>query len=386
MRIFFASLFFATSLFSSNVEELIWASGETFTNFLENNALPLRLYYNAQKVDKELLGEIVSGTKFQVLRDDDDKILQALIPVTEELQIHIFKNTNNDYELIFSPISYQTENYILSFKIQSSPYQDIITHTNNNVLADAIVSAFGKSLDFRKLRNGDNMVIIYSQKRRLGRVFGTPEILCAMVEVRGKPNYIFSYDGGFYDEKGKSVNAIFLIKPLGNARISSHFTHKRFHPILRIYRAHLGVDYAARAGTPIKAAGNGMVKFVGTKGGYGKSVIITHEEGYETLYGHLSRYDKKAKKGSFIKQGQVIGYVGNTGISTGPHLHFGLYKNRKAINPEKVVKIEKQLSKKSDRKKFFEIVEKTSKVIKNSLAKNDKNPPREEDFDDFMMF
>lgn len=127
---------------------------------------------------------------------------------------------------------------------------------------------------------------------------------------------------GYFDENGKSGKRAFLKAPLQFTRISSFFTKKRFHPILRYYRAHEGIDYAAPLGTPVSAIGDGIVKKAQYSGGFGNLIIIKHSNGYESYYGHLSKYGKGVKKGAKVKQGQVIAYVGSTGLSTGPHLDF----------------------------------------------------------------
>ena len=139
-------------------------------------------------------------------------------------------------------------------------------------------------------------------------------------------------DEGYFDENGKSVKSAFLKAPLQFKRISSYFTKKRFHPILKYYRAHEGIDYAAPIGTPVSAVGDGTVTKSQYSGGYGNLVIIKHPNGYETYYGHLSKYGKGIKKGVRVKQGQVIGYVGSTGLSTGPHLDFRIKKNGSFFN------------------------------------------------------
>ena len=137
---------------------------------------------------------------------------------------------------------------------------------------------------------------------------------------------------GYFDENGKSVKSAFLKAPLQFNRISSYFTKKRFHPILKYYRAHEGIDYAAPIGTPVSAVGDGVVTKSQYSGGYGNLVIIKHPNGYETYYGHLSKYGKGIKKGVRVKQGQVIGYVGSTGLSTGPHLDFRIKRNGSFFN------------------------------------------------------
>ncbi len=381
IRVFLILMVGIISLSASILHVENWAKGETFLTFLEKNKLPLNIYYDLDSAERELATEIMSGIQYQVLENDDDNVIeQVLIPIGEELQLHIIKNKDG-YEFTTTPISYQEEKLSVTVEIKSSPYQDIINETNNYLLAHEFIQAFKNSVNFKRLRKGDRVVIFYTKRTRLGRQFGSPKIEAAMVEVRGKKNYVFSYDKGrFYDSNGKEVEGFFLACPVRYHRISDRFTYKRWHPILKRYRAHLGIDYAAKRGTPIKAAGNGRIVQLGRKGGYGKAITIRHNNGYKTLYAHMKGYKKGMRRGKWVKKGQVIGYVGSTGLSTGPHLHFGLYKNNRAINPTSVVKVTKSKLIGKKRKKFFAYIKKYKKEI--DVALNDyENPTKEKSFD-----
>ncbi len=358
-----------------SIEELKWPSGESLLRFFENNGVPLSVYYNLQSEDKELASEIITGTNFQVLRDQSGDLLQALIPVSDELQIHIAKKDDDGFEMDFIPISYTTEERVLAVDLDSSPYQDIINASGNLHLAKAFLNAFKGSVNYRSLKKDDKIVVIYTQRRRDGRVFGTPEIKAAMISTRGKPVYTYGFEDRFYDHNGKELENFLLTRPV-NGRISSRFNPKRFHPILKRYRAHLGVDYAAPKGTPVYSAGDGVITFVGVKGGYGKTVIVSHSNGYSTLYAHLNGYSKKAKKGAKVAKGSHIAYVGNTGMSTGPHLHFGLYRDNRAINPESVIKIAKSALAGESKKRFLSLVNELNAQI--SVATSQNNAPAEQ--------
>jgi murein DD-endopeptidase MepM/ murein hydrolase activator NlpD len=302
------------------------------------------IYFNLSKTDKELCSEIQAGISYQKIYNKDGNLLHTLIPISEEMQIHIAK-IGNKYELDIIPIVFDTKTEILSFSLKNSPYEDILELTKNKKLANEFVRSFRKSVNFKRLHKGDKVVIKYLQKVRMGRYHGTPVILGAYMKLKyQKDKYIFQNpsDGRYYDNKGKSLTSVFFRVPLRYNRISSKFTYKRFHPILKRYRAHLGVDYAAPTGRKIWATANGKVIHRGRKGGYGHTVIIRHSGGYKSLYAHLSRYNKRIRVGSWVKQGDVIGYVGSSGRSTGPHLHFGLYKNGRAVNPAKVMSYSKK--------------------------------------------
>jgi murein DD-endopeptidase MepM/ murein hydrolase activator NlpD len=313
--------------------------------------------------------------RFHELRTDENALRQVLIPISEELQIHIEKDNENRYSLNIIPVAYEKEEDSVSISIKMSPYQDIIDATNHYHLAGEFLSAFKKSINFkRSIRKGDRLAIVYTQKRRLGQTWGIPIIKSAMIETRKRPNYIFlAKDGTYYDEKGKAVESFLLTRPLKSfKRISSGFTLKRWHPVLKKYRAHHGVDYAAYRGTPVYSAGNGRVISVRYRGGYGKTVEIQHEDGYKTLYAHLKSYANGLRRGKYVKKGQFIARVGTTGLSTGPHLHFGLYKNKRPINPARAIRVTKKILKGKKKKEFLKDV----KVYKDRIASilnSDKN-------------
>ena len=185
-------------------------------------------------------------------------------------------------------------------------------------------------IDFaRDLRKGDSFSLLYEELHVDGRRVRTGDVLALefRAERVGKPIRAFRYTDSngatdYFTPDGRSLRREFMRNPLRFNRISSRFSKSRLHPVLRVRRPHRGVDYAAPRGTPIRATGSGHVAFVGRKGGYGKTVVLAHGNGYTTLYAHLSRYAKGARKGKQVQQGQLIGYVGSTGIATGPHLHY----------------------------------------------------------------
>ena len=183
-----------------------------------------------------------------------------------------------------------------------------------------------------------------------------PTLKAGMVETNKKPHYIYlNQDGRYYDEKGTQIESFLLARPVKNARISSRFTKRRFHPVLKRWKAHLGIDYAARRGTPIVAAGSGRIVYAARMGSYGKLIKIRHKDGYETRYAHLKSYRRGIKRGKRVKKGQTIAYVGTTGRSTGPHLHFELRKNGRAINPAKRVQLTTKKLKKKEKEAFSQL-------------------------------
>ncbi len=363
------NLVFAFSVADKRVEQEIWQEGETFLAFLEDNFLPLKLYYNLDEEDEKIISDIRAGTNYHILRDQDYMIEQVLIPLNDELQIHITKE-NGKYSLKLIPIIYQEKDRVLVLKVNSVISNDILKQSGNFDLAVEVEQKFKAVVDFKSLHKGDDLVVFYRQKTRLGKLFATPIIQAAMLEHNSKKRYIFlAKDGKYYDQFGKSTLQVTFITPLRYKRVSSKFTKKRWHPILKKYRAHHGIDYAAPIGTKVKATYSGRVTFKGLKGGYGKCIIITHPNGYKSLYAHLSKYKKSLKKGSKVKKGEVIAYVGNTGKSTGPHLHFGLSKKGRWINPASKIIIAKSLKAK-DKKLFLENVKLFKAKIKLALEQN----------------
>ncbi|MCW0225458.1 peptidoglycan DD-metalloendopeptidase family protein [Campylobacter lari] len=383
MKKIFISLLISIKLFAiSSVEELSWENGKTLLDFLQDHSIPLNLYYNLDGEDKELSAEIASGIKYQMLKDEQGELEQVLIPISDDLQIHIYKNIENKFVLSFTPISYTKEKRTIRVAINNSAYQDVYDESGSVTLARAMVRAFKNSVNFKNVRKGDSAVLIYEQKRRLGRLFGDISIQAALANIRGKEYSVFLYKDSYYNAQGKELENFFLTKPVKYTRISDRFTRARYHPILKRYRAHLGIDYAAPTGTPVKSAGDGTISFVGTKGGYGKVVQVKHVSGYMTLYAHLSRF-AKIKRGQKVKQGQVIAYVGSTGMSTGPHLHFGLYLNNKAINPETIVKIPKSSLSGKNKEEFLKMAKEYENRLR-SIDENYKNPPKEQNIENSM--
>ena len=372
------SLFLSFSS-AAYMEELKWPKGETFLTFLDKNHLPSSIYYTLDKEEQELAAEIVAGVKYQVLKSDDNQLEQVLIPIGEELQMHI-KKKDDKFVMEITPIMLQQESRSLSIEINSSPFVDILNATNSYALANEFAQTFKGEVNLRNLQKGDKLVLLYQQKRRLGKLFGSIKIDVSMIETGKKQNYIYYYKENYYNAKGQELDNFLLANPVNYTRISSPFTQMRWHPILQKYRAHLGIDYAASIGTPVKAAGNGKVTFAGEKGGYGNAVEINHAGSYKTLYGHLKGFAKGLRSGQTVKQGQVIAYVGNTGLSSGPHLHFGLYRDNVAINPASVVKVAKSALGGNELKAFINYTEELRKKVNHALESKDDVPYKEENF------
>ena len=202
---------------------------------------------------------------------------------------------------------------------------------------------FGGVIDFiLDPRLGDNFSLLFEEKYLDGEMIGTGEIIAAQFTNQGKKFLAVRYENedgkaGFYNPEGESMRKAFLRTPLDVFRISSNFNLARRHPILNTIRAHKGIDYAAPNGTPVRATSDGTVTWAARNGSFGKLVVIQHSGGFETKYAHLSNYANGIKKGSKVRQGDVIGYVGATGGATGPHLHYEFLVNGVHQNPSTVL-------------------------------------------------
>ena len=209
-------------------------------------------------------------------------------------------------------------------------------------IATQLADIFGGDIDFhRDLRKGDRFAVIYESVNYLGRAVRSGRVLAAEFVNDGKTYRAAWFadpaggenSSGYYTADGKNIRKAFLRSPLEFSRITSGFTSARFHPVLKKWRAHKGIDYGAPTGTRVKATGNGVVEYVGVQGGYGKVVILRHQSRYTTLYGHLSGFAAGLRKGNRVSQGDIIGFVGATGLASGPHLHYEFRVSNVHQNP-----------------------------------------------------
>ena len=310
-----------------------------------------KIYDKIAPDDVKFLSSIEGGALyFESVKDN--KLQETLIPLGDEMQMHIYKDKNGSYSFEIIPIEYKIVNDTISINIENGCYSDLKKIVNNPHLATYLQKAFRNGhLDFTKLQKGDSIIIKYTQKSLAGIAWGEPEIQAALIKHKGKEYFAIKGKKGYklysskdlLPSKTKKNNVKFVkkskymrfSKPLPYLRVTSKFTYKRWHPILHRYRPHLGTDFGAGRGTPIYAVASGKVIYAGWMRGYGKVIKINHGNGYVSLYAHQSRL--YVKTGQRVKRNQKIGAVGSTGRSTGPHLHFGLYKRGRPINPMSII-------------------------------------------------
>lgn len=241
------------------------------------------------------------------------------------------------------PIEYVTLLTTAEGVIDDNLFQAVADIGESPQLALRLAELFGSEVNFiRDLQEGDSFRVLVEKRYREGEYKGYGRMLAASFTNRGKTYEAFLFRDGrgraqHYNSKGENLHKTLLQAPLAFTRLTSRFTHNRRHPILGNRRPHLGVDYAAPTGTPVKAVGDGVVTKRGWAGGYGNQIILRHTAGLESMYAHLSGYARGLKQGQRVRQGQVIGFVGSTGLSTGPHLDFRLRQNGTFINPTKAI-------------------------------------------------
>ncbi len=258
-------------------------------------------------------------------------------------------------------------NVLVTGIIETNLFDAVKKSGEDAELAAMLASIFEWEIDFFKdLRPGDKFAVFIEKKFIKNNYAGYGKILAADFYNRGKLNRAIYYKNGktrgYFNEKGKALERGFLRVPLNYARITSRFTNRRFHPVLKEVRPHYGVDYAAPIGTPVMATASGYVETIGYKRGNGKYITLRHSNGYKTFYLHLNGFNKRLRKGSPVNQGQIIGYVGSTGYSTGPHLDYRINRNGKWLNPLKFVATPKRL-KKSEIESFLVFAEDRTKVL-----------------------
>jgi murein DD-endopeptidase MepM/ murein hydrolase activator NlpD len=233
---------------------------------------------------------------------------------------------------------------------------------------------FGWDIDFVfDIREGDTFSVIYETPYSKGEKIKNGDILIAEFTNQDETyvaNRFIDQDGkkGYFDNNGENMQKAFLRAPLEFSYISSHFNPNRMHPVLHTIRAHNGVDYAAPTGSPVRATGSGSVEFAGVRNGCGKEIVLKHTNDYSTRYCHLSKFESKVKKGKKVMQGQVIGYVGSTGLATGPHLHYEFKIGNRHTDPVKI-KLPSAEPLSSKLKLDFDILFKKNKLMLDDMSK-----------------
>lgn len=282
---------------------------------------------NSQKILKQLDGAFRPGAILTVTTSAEGRLHSASVATPGADITPVIEPIAGKLEVIQKALELETRVHMQGGTIQSSIFSALETAGLPDSVASALSDIFGDSIDFHTdLRRGDRFNVIYEVLHHQGRAIRTGRILAAEFINRGVHHsaYLFrDADGNedYYSQDGRSHKSGFLRSPLELSRVSSGFS-MRLHPVLGSWREHKGVDYSAPHGTAVKATSDGIVEFVGQQNGYGNFIVLRHGEKYTTAYGHLSGFAGGLKPGNKVRQGEIIGFVGSTGWSTGPHLHY----------------------------------------------------------------
>ena len=314
--------------------------GDSLSVIFEDKKVPLNLAYKIFDFDRNnLLSSIIPGDvmEFNYIGSDlysieivKDDINSIVINIKEGISIQKIKKETH----IITSYSFGT--------INNSFYKSAISVGIPDSIIMDFAYIFGWDIDFIfDVRNGDKFSVIYEAEYSEGEKISSGDIVLAEFINKDKKylaQRFFDKEQGkqYFNENGENVKKAFLRAPLDFAYISSHFNPNRMHPILHKIKAHNGVDYAAKRNTPIMASGDGVISFLGRQSGYGRTIEIKHGGNIKTLYAHLEKFENKLKVGSKIKQGDIIGYVGDSGQATGPHLHFEFWQGEERTDPVKV--------------------------------------------------
>lgn len=319
--------------------EITVRRGETLSQILQraNVDEPALLQFIRSHPEARPFHEIKVGQVLRLRADAKGRLEELATDQGEEATLHL-RRAEAGFHVELLPRPFEARLAHVSGTIDSSLFEDGLAAGLSESVILRLVEIFGWDIDFaQQIRAGDGFAVIYEEKTWHGQKLADGPILAAEFINQGKTYRAVGFRNArgqmeYYSPEGLSLRRAFLRTPVEFSRISSRFA-MRLHPVLKTWRAHTGVDYAAPSGTPVRATAAGRIATLGWNGGYGKAITIRHGGAYSTLYGHLSRFHPALRVGSLVEQGQVIGYVGSTGLATGPHLHYELHVNGKYQNP-----------------------------------------------------
>ncbi|MDP2241901.1 MAG: peptidoglycan DD-metalloendopeptidase family protein [Burkholderiales bacterium] len=332
----------------NNPEEAFWREepiqrGDTVASLLARLQVddPVAIKSVRGSREAKALYQLMPGRSLRVKTTADGKLLS--LRYLNGNNLFSAERDENGYAVSEQPVQLEQRTQMASGTIRSSLFAATDAANLSDAVAIQIADIFSTDIDFHKdLRKGDRFTVVYEVFYHLGDTVRTGRVLAAEFINQGKSYQALHFqnaegNGGYYTLEGKNIRKAFLRSPIEFSRISSGFSNARYHPVLKEWRAHKGVDYAAPTGTRVRVTADGVVEFAGRRGGYGNLVAVRHQSKFTTWYGHLSGFAKGLRKGSRVSQSDVIGYVGATGLATGPHLHYEFRINDVHQNPLRVV-------------------------------------------------
>jgi len=318
--------------------------------------------------------KIRSGHELTFFRTKDSANAIAYMVYEPSPSSYVVFNFHDSCSVSLKEVSVNIIEKTASAQITSSLWNAMVENNLNPELSNQLSEIYAWTIDFFGLQKGDEFKFIYQEVWTTGKdskMIALGKIKAAWFKNEGKEIYAIPFEQdsvtSFFDQEGNSLRRAFLKAPLQFSRISSRFTSSRFHPVLKIFRPHYGVDYAAAVGTPIHTVGDGTVVEIGNGGGGGRVIKIRHNSVYTTGYMHLSAFAKEIKKGKHVAQGDIIGYVGQSGLATGPHLDFRFWKNGSPVDPAKVEAPHVDPIKDSNKQKFNKSRDEFIKALNNTV-------------------
>lgn len=323
---------------SLNIVEGVIKSGETLSTLLEAYNIPSTTVHELAQKAKGIYNVrgLRRGRGYTLLhRPDAARTARYLIYEPNEVEYVIYDLRDSlAVSLHKRPIDLVERELV--GEIHGSLYQSILNAGGSAQLVDKLADIYAWRLDLNHMQAGDTFKLIFEEKLVDGKVIESGRLKAAFIEHNGKPLYAIGFDQGkginYFDQEGQSFKKAFLKEPVEYSRISSRYTNRRFHPVQKRFKAHLGTDFAAPRGTPIRTVGDGIVLEADRSLGNGNYVKIQHNKTYTTQYLHMSKFAKGIRRGSRVSMGQTIGYVGSTGLSTGPHLCYRFWKNGRQVD------------------------------------------------------
>jgi murein DD-endopeptidase MepM/ murein hydrolase activator NlpD len=365
------------------LKEGVVQKGDTVMTLLGDFFSPAEIITLARECEEIFsLSRICAGHAFAITTQGDDfHGFEYEISDAEKLRI---RKAEEGFQVERAPIEYEVRTERVSGTITSNLFAAVEAAGESPELAVRLAEIFAWDIDFiRDIRQGDTFIVVAEKRSREGQPAGYGRILAAMFINQDQvyKGFLFETAEGqahFYDENGRSLRKAFLKTPLDFARITSGFTRKRFHPVLGVNRPHLGTDYAAPTGTPIKSVGDGVITVLTRNSASGNYVTIRHNNSYETSYLHMSRFASGLKRGSRVRQGQVIGYVGQTGWATGPHVCFRMKRNGQHINPVKLKTPPAEGVSQANREAFAGLVSRLTTTLEQGASHTAEAQPQAE--------
>ncbi len=348
-------------------------SGDSLQKILLKEKIPqLEINKIYSKIEKKIdIRKIQKGQLIQLVletKDKEIKISRLSFQIDNLSTAYLYANKDN-YDLKLVTKNLEKVNFLAKGVIKNSLYNSAIKIGVDAEIIIEFARIFGFEIDFqRDIRANDEFKILYERfEDDQGEPYKNGNIIFAFMKNNGKEMLLYRFKDeeniiGYYTPDGKSIEKALMKTPINGARLSSTFGFRK-HPILGYNKLHQGTDFAAPRGTPIMASGSGVIEKASWNGAYGKYVRIRHNSTYKTAYAHLSRFGKNIKSGSRVQQGQVIGYVGSTGRSTGPHLHYEVLVNNKRVNSQKLsLPSGKNLTKKN-KENFIKEIQKINELM-----------------------